>query len=149
MTTRRFSRTAFVAALLDRARAVPGDLRSPSGSPAGRRFDVYRNNVFVGLIEALERRYPVCRTLVGEEFFRAMARLYVELSPPRSPVLLTYGSDFAEFVETFPPAASLPYLADVVRLENALVAAFHARDAEPLSTEASTVRGSAATRSST
>jgi hypothetical protein len=136
MTTRRFSRTAFVAALLDRGRAIPGDLRSPSGSPAGRRFDVYRNNVFVGLIEALERRYPVCMTLVGEDFFRAMARVYVELSPPRSPVLLTYGNDFAEFVETFPPAASLPYLADVVRLENARVAAFHARDAVPLSTEA-------------
>jgi hypothetical protein len=136
MTTRRFSRAAFVAALLDRGRAVPGDLRSPSGSPAGRRFDIYRNNVFVSLIEALESRYPVSRTLVGEDFFRAMACLYVELSPPRSRVLLTYGSDFADFVETFPPAASIPYLSDVIRLENARVTAFHARDAEPLSTAA-------------
>ncbi|HTN96356.1 MAG TPA: DUF2063 domain-containing protein, partial [Nordella sp.] len=52
--------------------------------------------------------------------------------PPTSPVLLNYGHDFADFVAGFAPAQSLPYLADMVRLENAQIRAYHARDAAPI-----------------
>jgi hypothetical protein len=126
---------AFAIALLDRAREVPPGIRGPGGSPATRRFNVYRNNVFVSLTEALATRFPVCLALVGEEFFRAMARLYIELSPPRSPLLMTYGDDFADFIGTFPPAAPVPYLCDIARLEAARTRAYHAVDEEPLSVE--------------
>jgi hypothetical protein len=80
----------------------------------------------------LATRFPVTEKIVGEEFFTAMAREYVLGSPPASPVLLRYGEDLADFVTTFPPAASLPYLADIVRLENAQVRAYHARDVAPV-----------------
>jgi Putative DNA-binding domain len=69
---------------------------------------------------------------VGEEFFLAMARAYVVAEPPRSPMLLEYGNGFAAFVERFPPAASLPYLADVARIESAWKESFHAPEAAPL-----------------
>jgi len=62
-----------------------------------------------------------------------MAKLYVEETPPASPVLLLYGEAFADFVAAFPPAAALPYLADVARLEWAWHRAYHAKDAAPLS----------------
>ncbi|XLM23139.1 DNA-binding domain-containing protein, partial [Chromobacterium piscinae] len=44
-------------------------------NPAG--LAVYRNNYRVGLIDTLAHSHPVCRELVGEEFFTALAREYV------------------------------------------------------------------------
>ncbi|WP_141701617.1 DNA-binding domain-containing protein, partial [Methyloceanibacter marginalis] len=83
------------------------------GKSPSRRFAVYRNNVYASLIDVLGSRFPVSARLVGEEFFRAMARIYVAQTPPASPVLLHYGAEFADFVGTFPPASAVPYLACV------------------------------------
>src|SRR3546814_4089632 len=65
-----------------------------------------------------------------------MARLYVKDVPPRSRVLAFYGDSLPAFIETFSPTASVPYLADVARLEMLRVRAYHAADSTPLSTDA-------------
>jgi hypothetical protein len=93
---------------------------------------VHRNNMTMSLVEALEASYPAVRRLVGEEYFSAVARELVREHPPRSPVLLHYGSGFGEFLEAFPSAAGVPYVGDVARLEWARVVALHAADAEPV-----------------
>lgn len=129
------AQSAFAAALLDPTLAVPADLCTCNGSDPARRFGVYRNNVLHSLTEALADTFPVTRALVGEEFFRAMAQVFVRAQPPRSPMLVEYGQPFADFVQGFAPAASLPYLADVARLEMARVQACHAADAEPITTQ--------------
>src|SRR5918999_702162 len=108
------TQTAFAEALLDRAKPVPEGLRSWTGSEPRKRYGVYRNNVATGLTRALAARFPVTEKIVGQEFFTAMARDFVLCNPPSSPVLLHYGEDFADFVSGFAPAASLPYLADIV-----------------------------------
>jgi len=122
---------AFTAALLDPALAVPAGLRSGAGVDPQRRFAVHRNNVAMTLVDALATAFPVTRALVGDDFFRAMARERVFADPPRSPVLTDYGDGFAEFVATFAPAASVPYLADMARLEQRRTRAYHALDAVP------------------
>lgn len=122
----------FVAALLDPGRDRPAGLVGPGGAPAGRRFDVYRNNVAVSLTEALRVGFPVLRRLLGEAFFDAMAGVFLRAHPPRSPVLMTWGDDLPGFLEGFPPVAHLPYLADVARLELALRQSYHAADAVPI-----------------
>lgn len=124
--------SAFADALLAPESVCPPGLLAWNGSDPGPRFAVYRNNVMVSLIDALADSYPVTQELVGEEFFAAMARLFVQAQPPRSPVLALYGEGFADFIEAFPPAAGLPYLADVARLEMLRVRAWHAADAAPL-----------------
>jgi hypothetical protein len=126
----------FAKSLLQADLPPPDVLRAPDGADAGHRFGVYRNNVVVGLVRALETRFPVVARLVGSEFFRAMAHVYVTEDPPRSPILFRYGSSFPAFIEAFPPAAGLPYLADVARLELARGSAYHAADARPLPSEA-------------
>lgn len=128
----------FAAALLEPDLPVPPGLRAWNGSDPGRRFAVYRNNVIASLVDALAQTFPVVQALVGDEFFRAMAAVFVRQSPPRSPVLLRHGAAFPDFVAGFPPAAPLPWLADVARLELARVEAYHAADAEPLAPEAIT-----------
>jgi len=134
----RFEATiaSFAQALTDPTRPAPAPTRRRDGRPVERRFAVYRNNVAVALIGALEARYPVVRRLVGDEFFRGMAGAYVAAEKPRTPALMLYGASFADFVARFPPAAAIAYLADVARLENAWVEAYHAADADALSLDA-------------
>jgi hypothetical protein len=126
----------FAKSLLNADLLPPAVLRAPEGADAKQRFGVYRNNVVVGLVRAMETRFPVVARLVGAEFFRAMAQAFVTEDPPRSPILFRYGSSFPAFIEGFAPAAKLPYLADVARLELARGSAYHAADARPLPPEA-------------
>lgn len=126
------SSAAFAAALMQPELPVPEDVTGPNGAPAPKRFGVYRNNVIVSLTEALMATYPALLRLLGEDYFRALARLYVSAEPPSSPVLLAYGGSFSEFIEGFPPLAGYPYLPDVARLEWAWLEAYHAADQAPL-----------------
>ncbi|MBI1330955.1 MAG: DUF2063 domain-containing protein [Alphaproteobacteria bacterium] len=126
---------AFAGGLLDAARPIPSGLFGPDGQASLKRFSVYRNNVVVSLIEALEAAYPATVRLVGEEFFRAMARAYAVAHPPTSPIMLGYGDGFADFIAGFAPARDLPYLADVARIERAWLEAYHAPDAMPLTAD--------------
>ncbi|PPJ47342.1 DUF2063 domain-containing protein [Rhizobium sp. KAs_5_22] len=123
---------SFAASLADPDRPVPEGLTAWTGNRPQRRFGVYRNNVQVGLTGALAARFPATEAIVGPEFFSAMASAFVAAHPPRSPLLLAYGDDFARFVEGFEPAAKLAYLPDVIRLEAARSRAYHSADAEPL-----------------
>jgi len=123
----------FVAALTTRqAPSVPKGLTTRRGAPDARRFAIYRNNVHVSLVEALGKRFPVTRQLVGDDFFCGMAREFVQGVKPRSPVLLEYGAEFPAFVAAFAPADSVPYLADVARIEVAVSEAYHAAEAPVL-----------------
>lgn len=122
----------FAAALLDPALPCPAGLRAWNGSDPAARFAVYRNNVVSSLIDALADTFPVVQALVGEEFFRAMAGIFVRSQPPRTRMLAFYGSELPAFVDAFEPGRSVPYLADVARLELARVRAYHALDAAPI-----------------
>ncbi|MGJ8571621.1 MAG: HvfC/BufC N-terminal domain-containing protein [Hoeflea sp.] len=126
----------FGAALLDPDLPLPKGIVGPQGKAAQKRFAVYRNNVTVGLISALADIFPAIERLVGEAFFRDMARLYIAEEPPRSAVMFEYGSGFAAFLEGFEPVSDYPYLPDVARLEKAWLAAFHSADADPLQPDA-------------
>jgi hypothetical protein len=101
------------------------------GVPADR-LDIYRNTFVAGVIRALRLSFPAVARLVGTDFFDGAAGLFMAQHPPHEAWLDAYGSDFPEFLRDFPPAASLPYLADVARLEWAVSRALHAPDTAPL-----------------
>ena len=96
---------AFAAALDEPSAPPPTMTHGRMGAPDARRFSVYRNNVAVGLIGALEARYPVSRRIAGDELFRAIARAFVHRHKPRSPVMISYGEEFPEFVAAYLAAA--------------------------------------------
>jgi hypothetical protein len=60
----------------------------------------------------------------------------VRATPPTSPLLFEYGRDFPDFVERYEYARSMPWLADVARIERAWLDANHAADADPLTPQA-------------
>lgn len=112
--------------------ADPGATPNGLDARSARRFRVYRNNMRHALITALADGFPVVRRLVGEDAFVGTAKLFVEAHPPRDRALATFGAEFADFLDGFEPARSVPYLADIARLEWARVEAAHAADAPPL-----------------
>ncbi|GAB5505423.1 MAG: DNA-binding domain-containing protein [Rhizobiaceae bacterium] len=126
----------FRAAILDPQTPTPAGLASAFGGVPKKRFDVYRNNVTVSLVSALAEIFPAVSRIVGEERFTDLARLFVREHPPKSPLLFRYGEHFPAFIDGFAPAASMPYLADVARIEHAWLSAYHAADAALLSPEA-------------
>jgi len=122
----------FAKGLTDPTCPTPGGLNGPRGKGALKRYNVYRNNVTVSLIDALVAIYPAVQRITGAEFFRAMARFHVRASPPASPLLFEYGRDFPDFIESYEYAQKMPWLADVARIERAWLDAYHAADAPPL-----------------
>ena len=93
---------------------------------------VYRNTVLKGCVDALQANFPAVARLVGEEWFRAAAAVYARQDPPRVPMLLEYGAGFAEFLAQFEPAAALPYLPAVARLDRFWSESHAAADDIPL-----------------
>ena len=106
------------------------------GLDPAQRLSIHRNNTTVGLIEALEANFSVVRALVGEAFFAQAARAFIRAHPPAGPVLTAYGDGFADFLAAYEPAAGLPYLPDVARLERARLSAQYAASATPVAPEA-------------
>jgi hypothetical protein len=127
--------TAFADALLNADQPVPHGITAHNSAVPALRFAVYRNNVVESLVKALKSRFAVVEKIVGEDFFAAMARVFVKEQPPRSPLLATYGDNFPAFIAAFEPARELPYLADVARLEATRTRSYHAADATPVGAE--------------
>ncbi|MBK6982435.1 MAG: putative DNA-binding domain-containing protein [Betaproteobacteria bacterium] len=95
-------------------------------------FAVYRNTVMKGCIDALQANFPSVARLVGEEWFRAAASVHAATALPTEASLLRYGDTFPGFLAGFAPAAELPYLADVARLDRFWTEAHAAADEEVL-----------------
>jgi len=125
---------AFASALIDPGSETPAIVTGPRGKAAIKRYNVYRNNVTVSLIDALVAIHPAVQRITGVEFFRAMARSHIRAAPPTSPLLFEYGRDFPAFIETYEHAVTMPWLADTARIERAWLDAYHAADADPLPT---------------
>lgn len=98
-------------------------------SLGGDRLAVYRANARANYRNALAATYPVVKRLTGGPFFNAAVDTFVAAHPPVSGDLNVYGEHFAGFLERYTPAAQLPYLPDVARLEWAIDDANRAADA--------------------
>jgi hypothetical protein len=99
--------------------AVLGDGETTKGSA------VYRRTVQGSLVNALAATFPVTRRIVGGKAFADIARAFVLKTLPQRPQLSAYG-------DVFPAALAghtLPYLADVARLEWARNESYFAADA--------------------
>jgi len=104
----------------------------PGGIDPAERLDIYRNTFASVLTTALRLSYPAVHRLVNAEFFEGAARIFIEAHPPTTACLDDYGKEFPCFLSDFEPAASLPYLPDVARLEWAVNRALHVPDTESL-----------------
>jgi len=101
----------------DSADGAASLLRVSRGIAVERRLNVYRNNVFASLGAALAAVYPVVARLVGDGYFRQLARGYVVRHPSRSGNLQEFGAHLPAYLRKQATLVPLPYLADVAALE--------------------------------
>jgi hypothetical protein len=112
-------------------------IRDPDFNPdvfGAAGLSVYRNTVAKGLIDVLRANFPTVERIVGEEWFSACARVFIREHEPLSPVLATYGEAFPDFLRAFEPAADVPCIADVARVDALWTQSHFAADCPSLDT---------------
>ncbi len=132
--------TRFATGLLT-AGDNPAELFRGDPARSARRFALYRGNLTANWDKSLGNAYPVLRKLVGDDFFRAMAREFGRARPHAEGDLNRFGAGLATFLEDFAPVADLPYLPDMARLEWALHRIHYGVDALALSLAAFAAMG--------
>jgi hypothetical protein len=96
------------------------------------RLAIYRNNLHEGFISTLALEFPVVQRLVGEDYFRQLARAFLKLHPSRSGDLHHVGAPFASFLRAQFAHSEYRYLPDVAALEWACQECLVAEDFEAL-----------------
>lgn len=125
----------FGAALLDGdTSAIEPCIRGGAIEPAGR-IAIYRNNCRENFLATLAASYPVLNLLVGEDYFRQLARDYQERYPSRSGNLQHLGASLADFLERRLARTQFDYFTDVARLEWAYQEILVAAEHPPLAVE--------------
>ena len=95
------------------------------GFQVTQRINVYRNNIFTTLTETLSNIFPVSCAMVGEEFFRSLARIYIGSHTPDSGNLHDFGEHLPSFIESMPELSNYPYLSALAEIDWACHRAFH------------------------
>jgi len=90
------------------------------------RLEVYHHGYHARLVDCLVDDYPVVQHAMGEKAFAALARKYIAAHPSTVPNLNGFGRRFAAFVGD-------GFIADLARLEWAMVEVIHGRRSPPLS----------------
>jgi hypothetical protein len=122
----------FAAALFDDApEAVLPWIRGDGFDPEAR-VGIYRNNLREGFIKALALEFPVIQRLVGDDYFRQLAMLFLADHPSRAGNLHHIGEPFAPFLRRRFESTPYSYLPDVASLEWAYQESFVAAEAPPL-----------------
>ena len=80
------------------------------------------------MLQALRLTFPAVQRLVGEDFFAAAARAFIDRELPTSAYLNDFGASFPRFIGGYAPSATLGYLADVAELEWAVNRALYAEE---------------------
>ena len=125
----------FADALVDPGAAPPALALWRPHQHNDHRLTLYRGNLAATAAKALAAAYPVIAALVGHAFFGALAHAYVRAQPSQDGDLNRFGAQLGDFLDDFPPAATLPYLADMARLEWAVHRAHYAADAAPVTAQ--------------
>ena len=82
-----------------------------------RGLEAYRRNTLGNRAAAVVASYPVVASIVGETFMWEAAWHFARAKDSHSGDLNLYGAELGAFLDAFAPAADVPYLGAVARME--------------------------------
>ena len=85
---------------------------------------IYQNNVFASIQDYLAAVYPATNGVLGADFFKQTAELFIQQHPPSAGDIHSYGAQFGQFCSTVEGLTSLSYLLDLMRYEWCLHSAY-------------------------
>jgi hypothetical protein len=103
---------------------------------AVERVDIYADAYFYRLLDCLAEDFPATLAVVGADNFAAIVKEYLLEYPPTEPSIRYAGLYLADFLNVHPFAERWPFIAELARLERAVLDVFHAADAPALGVEA-------------
>ena len=103
-----------------------------NGIDVSHRLDVYRNAYYIRLQEALAHDFPALLACMGDIAFGREMAAYLKVCPSTSPSLRQLGERLPDYLSDH----NTPWLADLARLEWAVLEAFDAADTSVLTAEA-------------
>jgi len=113
------------------AQVIAGDDRLS----AEERVDIYANMYFYRILDVIKEDFPATLAILGDERFHNLVTGYLIEYPPAHFSISYAGDRLADFIRDHPPREEFPFLADLARLERALIDVFHAPDSVPLDAE--------------
>ena len=117
MSTLQELQKQFVDALDQKSETIFPWVKASAQMTEKNHFAIYRDSIKGIKQKVLQDVYPICCSIVGEEYFIAMCNAYISNTISESADLGDYVIKFPDFVAHFTPIKSLPYVADVTRLE--------------------------------
>ena len=102
---------------------------------AVERIGIYANAYFYRLLDCLVEDFPATLAVLGADNFAALVKEYLLEHPPTEPSIVYAGLFLADFLNDHPFAERWPFIADLARLERAILDVFHAADAPALRLE--------------
>jgi Putative DNA-binding domain len=111
---------------------VRGDARAS----AIERIEIYASMYFYRLLDAIKEDFPATLAVLGQIHFHNLITGYLAVYPPCDPSINEASRDLAEFAAKAPSLAKWAFIADLIRLERAIVEVFLGPDARSLGPEA-------------
>ncbi|MFK7794564.1 MAG: putative DNA-binding domain-containing protein [Gammaproteobacteria bacterium] len=111
----------FWAALYNSDNAVLLSICEQGNLKPSERIEIYRTNVRLLHVSVLMSVYPICEKILGSDYFKQIAKTYVQKNPSKSFDLNQYGDGFPAFlqklIEQRAELTDFQYLADLAQLE--------------------------------
>jgi hypothetical protein len=103
---------------------------------AEARVDIYANMYFYRIRDALKEDFPATLAVLGDDNFHNLVTGYLLEYPPSEPSISHCGRYLADYLRDHPICEDAPFVADVAKLERAVVEVFHGIDAAALEPDA-------------
>ena len=111
------------------ARGLEAVIAGNGGLSASDRLRIYANAYLYRLLDIFKEDFPCTYTVLGDVNFHNLITGYLIEYPPSEPSVLYAGRHLPHYLETISgparvPAAHVPFLADLARLERGLHRSF-------------------------
>lgn len=80
-------------------------------------FDIYINNCYLGLVENLKSKFPICEKLLGQDYFKLICEKYIKSHPLNFGQSNSFGDAFSEFLIEALKEFDLAFVSQIARIE--------------------------------